>query len=160
MDDYIGPTGPCCGALYFIFLCAGTVKRCIKSDSLFFRRYLWSLLPGDRAGNFRSVPFHCGVEIRRDCPGGAKRKTEVFLLCLGLHDVYLRPGGGYSVLLLCRMGSIRHGSAYCGNGKCSGLGRCVFPVPLELYSLGLLSGAGRGLRIYAPCAETEQAKVL
>lgn len=58
---------------------------------------------------------------------GEPTKASVFLLCMGLHDVYLRSCCGYPVLLFFGMGAVCNRLPSGRDGQHSGLGR-VYPL--------------------------------
>ena len=51
------------------------------------------------------------------------------------------------------------GSASDRDGKYSGLGRRISTVPLELHSVGILSGTGCCLWLYAPCKKKKPSEI-
>ena len=131
-----------------------------EPDSVLFRRYLWHLLSGDWTGYFHPVAVHCVLEVRGHCSGRTQRKASVFLLCMGLYDVYLRSCCGYPVLLFFGMGAVCNRPPSGRDGQHSGLGRGISLVPLELYPVGLLSGAGGSIRLYAARKKKNPPEIL
>ena len=160
MDDNAAPTDHYHCPVHSVLLCTGTVQCRAEPDPVLFRRYLWHLLSGDWTGYFHPVTLHCVFEVRGHCSGGTLRKASVFLLCMGLHDVYLRSCCGYPVLLFFGMGAVCNRPPSGRDGQHSGLGRGISLVPLELYPVGLLSGAGGSIRLYAARKKKNPAEIL
>ena len=115
---------------------------------------------GDWTGYFHPVAVHCVLEVRGHCSGRTQRKASVFLLCMGLYDVYLRSCCGYPVLLFFGMGAVCNRPPSGRDGQHSGLGRGISLVPLELYPVGLLSGAGGSIRLYAARKKKNPPEIL
>ena len=67
---------------------------------------------------------------------------------------------GYPVLLFFGMGAVCNRPPSGRDGQHSGLGRGISLVPLELYPVGLLFGAGGSIRLYAARKKKNPPEIL
>lgn len=89
---------------------------------------------------------------------GSLEKSPNILFCMGIDDVHLWSCSRYSVLFFFGVGDVCNWSPSGWNGERSGLGWRIPAISLELYSLGILSGAGCFIWLYAPCKEKNRQK--
>ena len=138
-------------ALCILFFFAPEQSNAVLSQIRFFF--------GDTFGTYYLV-IGLGIFILSLYIACSQRKASVFLLCMGLHDVYLRSCCGYPVLLFFGMGAVCNRPPSGRDGQHSRLGRGISLVPLELYPVGLLSGAGGSIRLYAARKKKNPPEIL